>query len=907
VRYRKSSFAFSAVSVFGFAAGVVLAQGPAPSPVHHIEPNAAPRIIRGQPLGLQVENLTNPIGVDVAAPRLSWKIDAAMQVAYEVRAATTTDHLESPDLWDTGKIISAASNNVPYAGLILNSRQRVQWQVRVWTDRDPAAPSAWSAPAFWEMGLLNAGDWSARWIAYPNYVSSEALPVFQQSFAVAGPVQAARLYIVGLGMYEIKINGQPATDDVLTPGDTLQHVRLEYATLDVTGLLAQGGNTITVALGNGAYSAVYPSGRYTLVGGINPNPPELLVQLEITSASGRQTISTDGTWSAALGPTLTSNWWGGEDYDARAEPAEWAQAQVMAAPFPSASLTWRGAPAVRVMESVKPVAITQPLPGTYVFDLGLNFSGWFQLQVAGPAGALVTMRIGEILNSDGTVSQATTGSPIFDTYTLSGKGVETWHPKFAYHGFRYVQVTGLPAPPTSDTITGFVLRGANDPAGSFSSSNALLNQIHTIINRAIQSNMMAIFTDCPDREKRGWLGDTEVMLGSITRNYDVAAYLRNVTRNMNDSQDANGLIPTFVPTFFSLPGIFGDDPNWGNAIVLIPWCLYQAYGDVGTLKTYYPNMQRYLEYLTAEATGNIIPNGLGDWETPVNVTPSQAIPPSMTSTYGYYRTAQTLSQIAAVLGYGDEAMRYSGLAASIGTAFNAAFLDATNHTYGQGQQAADALALDMDIVPPDQRQPVLNHLKDSIRSSGNHAEVGIVGLQALVRVLSAAGLDDVIYEIATQTTYPSYGYEVVNGVTSLAETWELDPTSSFNHMMFGSLDEWFTSGLAGIRQAPGSIGYERLVIRPAIMDDLTEVDGSYQTPNGVAASNWFKDSQGVVHLSVTIPGNTTAAIWVPVAVPSAGNEGAKVFHPGLRSFTVYNVGPGAYNFEISAARHPGAR
>ena len=860
-----------------------------------------PSPLQAQPYGLQVENLTNPLGVDVPAPRLSWQIDGAMQVSYQVRAAGSANLLDQAGLWDSGKVDSSRSNNVAYGGPPLGSRQRVVWQVRVWTDRDPSEPSAWSAPAFWEMGLLTEGEWSASWIGLPQN-GTLPLPVFTRQFNVSGPVQSARLYIAGFGVYEARINGRPVSEDVLAPGNTLYPVREEYATLDVTGLLAQGENTIAVELGNGTYNLAPSPGRY----GVPDNlawPPVLRAQLEISSLLGTETIVTDGTWKAAPGPTTTSTWWGGEDYDARRLPSGWDLPGANLSGWGSASvttdrppapLTWRGAPGVRITERLTPVAVAEPQPGIYVFDMGVNFAGWFQLQVSGPAGTKVTMRIGEILNPDGTVNQSTAvvRSSIFDTYTLSGNGVETWHPKFAYHGFRYLQVSGLPAPPTTETITGFVLRAANESAGSFSSSNALLNDIHKIIDRSIQSNMMSIFTDCPDREKLGWLGDVSVMLGSITRNYSVAAYLRNVVRNMADSQTAEGLVPDFVPAYYVASGALRDDPNWGNAITLVPWALYEIYGDVETLRTYYPNMQRYVDYLSSEAKGNLIQHGLGDWETPEAL----GAPSALVSTYGYYRAAQTLGRIAAVLGRSDDAAKYAALATSIADAFNASFLDRTNHLYNIGQQAADALALDLGIVPEDQRQAVLDHLVATIRSAGNHAVVGIVGLQALLHVLAAAGRDDVIYDIANQTTYPSYGYEIVNGATSLTETWSMDTGSSFNHMMFGAIDEWFTSGLAGIQQAPGSVGYEKLVIKPAILGDLTEVRGTYQTPNGLVVSEWTKVARGGLRFSVTIPGNTTAAIWIPAASrvrapsPAISAEGAH--------YTVYNVGPGTYHFEI---------
>ena len=391
----------------------------------------------------------------------------------------------------------------------------------------------------------------------------------------------------------------------------------------------------------------------------------------------------------------------------------------------------------------------------------------------------------------------------------------------------------------------------------------------------------------------GWLGDTSVMFDSITRNYDVAAYARNVVRNMADSQTQAGLVPDFVPAYQIYSGAFGDDPNWGNAMILVPWGLYETYGDVGTLRTYYSNMQRYLDYLTSRSTGNLIQYGLGDWETP----DSPSVPPSLISTYGYYRAAQTISQISAVLGYSDDSANYAALAATIASAFNAAFLDSTHHTYYGGQQAADALALDMGIVPADQSQAVLDHLIGTIQSAGNHAMVGIVSLGPLLRVLAAARRDDVIYDIATGTTYPSYGYEVVNGATSLTETWDMSTRASFDHMMFGALDEWFTAGLAGIQQAPGSVGYEQLVIKPAFIPDLSTVEGTYQTPNGLVSSEWARDSRGGLDLAVTIPGNTTAAVWISTAAGFPLSPRYAVpppqFPPG---YAVYSVGPGSYEF-----------
>jgi alpha-L-rhamnosidase len=818
--------------------------------------------------------------MDVTSPRLSWKLSqaGATQYAYEVRAASSTDLLDqnAPDLWDSGMVVSNQSSGIVYAGAAMASRTRVFWQVRVWTDQ--GSPSAWSGNASWEMGLLNPSDWSAQWIANATWTYGEPLPIFARQFSIAKPVRMARLYVTGLGLYQATLNGQPVSQDLLTPGNTAYATRVEYATYDVTGLLVSGGNALGVRLGNGDYNAVMTPGHY--MDFVNPVsvPLRLIAQLEISYADGTlDTIVSDGSWKTTLGATTVSTWYGGEEYDARlsqpgwdgpgADLSAWDFAIPIAPPGYTTQLSWRPAPPVRMVGTVTPQAITEPQPGVYVFDMGFNFAGWQQLRVSGPAGTTVTMMIGEQLHPDGTVDQSQIFSPVspvypvVDSYTLSGNGVETWHPSFEYHGFRYLQVSGLPNPPDSTTITGYILRGANYSAGSFTSSNALLNSIHQIINRAIQSNMISIFTDCPDREKMGWLADMQGIFDSIARNYDVAAYERTVVRNMADGQTDLGLVPDFVPLYTVYTDGFIDDPNWGDAMILTPWSLYQTYGDANVLETYYPNMQFYLNYLTGKSQNNLLDYGLNDW-----ITPDLTLPTGVTATYAYYRSASTLSQIAAVLGNVADAEQYGALAIDIGDAFNATYLDPVLHTYaGAGHQAADAIALDMGIVPDGQQQGVLNDLIGDIQMRGNHVNVGIVSLGALFRVLSAAGRDDVIFDIAVQTTNPSYGFQVVNGATSLTESWDGAATGlgSQDHMMLGAIDEWFTSALAGIRQAPGTVGYGSLVIKPAVVGDLTRVYGSYQTPNGLVESEWTREDDGRLTFQVTIPGNTAATIYLP--------------------------------------------
>jgi alpha-L-rhamnosidase len=730
----------------------------------------------------------------------------------------------------------------------------------------------------------------------PLHGRPAALPVLAKDFQVHGRVRSARLYATGRGVIDPALNGHAVGDAVLEPPNTDYRTRIVYSTYDVTRLLRRGGNTLSVGLGGGMADVPGTPGRYEKLTR-SDGTPAFTGQLEITYADGHHaTVASDTTWRSALGPTTFSNWYGGEDYDARRTPQDWRDA-VRVDP-PAATLTARDAPPIKIVDTLRAKKITEPRTGVYVVDLGVNFAGWEQLRLSGPAGTKVTMRPGELLDAGGTVGQSTTGSPIWDTYTLSGKGTETWHPRFAYHGFRYLQLEGLPSAPASGTVTGLVLRTANAPAGTFTSSDPLINDIHTIIDRAIQSNMYSVLTDCPHREKLGWLEEDNLVFGSVARDYDVAAYYRELVRNMAEAQTADGLVPDIAPEYTVFSGGFRDDPNWGGSLVLAPWQLYATYGDTATLRTYYPNMQRYVDYLSSKAAGDLLDYGLGDWITFDNSTPV-----GVTASFGYYRVASAMSGIARVLGKADDAGRYAALAARIGAAFNDKYLEEDKGTYASGSQASDALALDMGIVPAAKRQAVLDHLAASIKANGYHLTVGEIALPSVFRVLSGAGLDDLIYTVATQTGNPSYGYQVTHGATSLTENWD-GPTSgnSQNHFMLGAIDEWFGSGLAGIRQAEGSVAFEHLLIRPAVVGDLTRASGSYDTPRGRVTSAWSR-SGGTLRLDVTVPPGAPARVEVPLLGGTARPQAT----PGARWIGVQNghgvfeVGSGHWTFTAQEA------
>ncbi|MEV0404107.1 family 78 glycoside hydrolase catalytic domain [Actinoallomurus sp. NPDC050550] len=733
------------------------------------------------------------------------------------------------------------------------------------------------------------------------------LPLLARQFDLAKSVRSARLYVTALGIYDATVNGRPVSDAVLEPPNTDYRKRVVYSTYDVTKLLRKGGNAIGVRLGNGTYNVAPTADRYTKYVGAQ-GPPRLLAQLEVTLKDGTtQRIATDGSWRTDLGPTTFSQWYGGEDEDARRDQPGWDR--------PGADLSgWKTAaetadPGIAVAARMSPpivpvgrehtVRITRPKSGTYVFDLGKNVSGWPVLHVSGPRGTTITVTPGERLGDDGLVDQGTMiagGSrqpPVEDHYTFAGNGDETWRPRFVYHGFRYLQVTGLPSAPDKDTAEAIVLRAGNATAGTFASSDLLLNDIHQIVEASIAGNMFSILTDCPDREKLGWLEQTHLVQGSVARDFDVEAYYRDFLQNVAEAQLPDGHVPDIAPEYVVFSGAARDDPNWGSAIILSAWQHYQSYGDAGTLRTYFPAMRKYFDYLTSKASGNLLDYGYGDWATTDSSTPV-----GLAASYGYYRDAVALAKIAKLLG--EDASGYESAAQKIGAAFNAKYLK--DGTYGSGSQASDAFALDMGVVPADQRQAVTDHLVKGIEAKGYHLTVGEIALPSVFRVLSAAGRDDVLLKVAQQVTAPSYGYQVVHGATTLTEYWD-GPTGygSQDHFMLGAIDEWFNAGLAGIRQADGGAGYTNLVIRPAVVGDLTRASGTYETPRGEVASSWRRDGR-TLRLDVTVPAGAPARVQVPllggdrVAAPAGATSlGAQ------NGYGVYEVGSGHWSFTVTTA------
>ncbi|MGA2065442.1 MAG: family 78 glycoside hydrolase catalytic domain [Thermoguttaceae bacterium] len=894
------------------------------------------------PARLRCEYQEDPIAVEAARPRLSWICRllgeppgtgscGQRQTAYEIVVASSGALLqqEAGDLWHSGKVASDQSIHVEYAGRPLESRRQYFWKVRLW-DQDGRA-SGWSTPASFGMGLLAPADWQARWIAagtppQDKTADGRPLPIFRREFEVAKPVRRAVVYVCGLGHYELHLDGQKVGDHELDPGWTHYRKTCLYAAYDVTERLISGRHALGVMLGNGMYNVA--GGRYVKFRG-SFGPPKLILQLHVDYDDGSESVvATDGSWRTVPGPIVFSCTYGGEDYDARREvpgwdrpgldDAAWAAARVVEGP--GGVLRAQQAPPIKIIEQLQSVRVTQPRPGIFVYDLGRNFSGWPRLSVSGPAGATIKLTPGELLDGAGLVSQESSGGPVSFSYTLRGGRGEQWTPRFSYYGFRYVRVEGgVPAgdhqapaslPRVAD-VRGQFLHSSAEPAGGFECSDPLINRIHRLIVAAIQSNLQSVLTDCPHREKLGWLEVSHLLARGIMYNYDVAGLYAKISQDMAEAQTADGLVPDTAPEYAIHPGGFRDSPEWGSASLIAPWQVWQMYGDRSLLERHYGVMRRYVDYLAGKSHRHVVAHGLGDWYDigPRGPGASQLTSPGLTATATYYADLVILAETARHLGKAEDARRYGGLAAEVRAAFQDKFFHAPSNLYDRGSQAAQAMPLVLGLVEADRREAVAENLVRAIRGGGNRVTAGDVGFMYVVRALSDADRGDVLCDMVRQPEGPGYADQLRKGATTLTEAWDADRRSSQNHCMLGHAEEWFYRGLAGIAPDPAGPGFKRFVLRPQPVGGLTWVRAHYDSVHGRIASHWRIEG-GRFLWEITVPPNTTATVHLPAkdpagvlvgGRPAAAAEGVRLLERG-RERTVYEVPSGSYEFSAGIGR-----
>ena len=901
---------------------------------------------------LRCEQSQRPLAVDPAGPRLSWQLNAdrrgCLQSAYRILVADSPVALadDNGNVWDSGKVFSDRSVLVPYGGPALQPGKAYCWKVQAWDADGNLSP--WSLPASFGTGLMSMQDWNgAKWIAmepdvdslkciegntgkwkdggpvFDKPVAPYKLPQLRREFTATKPVKRAMAYICGLGQFEMFLNGEKVGDHFLDPAWTKFDKEAQYVAFDITGELRDGKNAVGVMLGNGYYHT--PHGRYLKLL-FSYGAPKMICKLQIEYADGTaQTVVSDDKWRASESPVTFSSIYGGEDYDASAVQPGWAEPGFDDRKWKKAVLT-QGAGVKLIPQISEPLKVMERIPtvrrfraanGTWVYDLGQNASGIVQLTVRAVTPQSIKLIPGELINDDSTVNQRASGAPFYHVYTARGDGSsETWHPQFTYYGFRYVEVEGaVPAGesnpgalPEVIDITGLHTRNSAAQVGTFACSDPLFNKIHTLIDWAVRSNMASVLTDCPHREKLGWLEVTHLMGGSIQYRYDISRLYAKQVNDMRTAQHANGMVPTIAPQYVTFSPDFIDTPEWGSAFVIIPWNLYEWYGDLAPLRDNYERMKRYVDYLGSRADNHIVAYGLGDWYDigPDRPGYAQLTSNGVTATAIYYQDVKILERAARLLGKEADVRKYAALASDIKRAFNEKFFDKKTLKYDRDSQTANSIALHMDLVEPQYKAVVRQNLIDDIRRRGNALTAGDVGYRYVLRALEENDASEVIYDMNSRYDVPGYGYQLAHGATCLTESWQAYREVSNNHCMLGHLMEWLYSGLGGIRQSPGSAGYKEIVIRPQVVGDIHSAAVSFRSPYGLIRSEW-SDSPQQYRQRVEIPANTTALVYLPAVDPAAVSESGVPLGevPGLsvrergKDYLAVAVGSGIYDVRVA--------
>ena len=888
---------------------------------------------------LKTEYSENPIGIDVPTPRFSWELSDTlrnvMQESYRIVVATQTDMLNpsSADVWNSGWVDSDQSVFVEYEGDELKSGTRYYWKVFVKDNHGREITS--KKDAFFETGLLEQNDWNAQWIGFTPERRNEELPpdgnlrpesiMLRKEFSAGSDIKEARVYISGLGNYLLYINGERIGNDIFTPGWTDYNKRVQYQTYDITRHLKKGDNAAGILLGN-----MWWSGGLGWQGNeiYSEGPLSAIAQIEIEYKNGEtMSLVTDESWKGYPSPIVDNSIYHGEIYDARLEIPLWAEPgleetkwyEVKAISMDTILLSAQKAPTIKVMDTIVPLSVEEVKPGVFVYDMGVNIVGFARLKAEGDNGDTITMKFAELLHDDGTVAQENLRSALAtDHYIMKGSGVETWQPSFTYHGFRYVQVEGFPGEPGIENLTGLQIYSSAMDAGSFASSNQMLNAIWTNLVRGQKGNMHSVPTDCPQRDERlGWMGDAQIFAPTACYNMNMAQFFAKWMRDITDSQHETGYV------FDVNPAIVVGGPSkagWGDAVTVVPMVVYNFYKDEAILEDNYGGMKAWVEYMRRKSEDHIYRwsekegewEGYGDW---IAVVESPVEP--ISAAYYFYST-KLLSEAAEILGKEEDKKEYSALADSIQKAFHEKFFDKTEINYPGGTQTANLLPLAFGLTPEEYKDSIAQNIIRDVKERGKHPSTGFLGTAYLLPVLSQYDEHQLAYETAINEEYPSWAYMVTQGATTMWELWNSDKEpphrmNSRNHFALGSVVEWYYAYLAGIR--PLEPGFKKIMIKALPPKGLEWVSSSYISPYGKIESLWEKE-QGSFVQNITIPANTTARVIIPVVIENysdlsesdntllrAGEtndtENVKVISV-TRDNIVLEVNSGSYSFKLSS-------
>ncbi len=865
------------------------------------------------PVSLQCEYLINPLGIDAANPRLHWKLKDermdARQTAYQIFAGTDSLSISKGigNNWQTGRI-NSSKQLVTYKGKALSPFTRYFWAVRVW-DKD-GKQSKLSAVNSFETGIMDKKNWKGAWISDTRDISIKQAPYFRKSFSSDKKIRTARAYIAVAGLYELSINGKIIGDHRLDPMYTRFDRRNLYVTHDVTDYLQSGQNTLGVLLGNGWYNH-----QSTAVWFFHEAPwrarPTFCLDLRIVYEDGSvETISTDKSWKTSLSPVIFNSIYTAEHYDSRAEQPGWntiafndsAWKNIIFRTAPSANIIAQAMHPIRNVEKINVETLTRINDTTYVFDLGRNIAGVSELKVKGDPGIMIRLKHGERLYPNGHVDQSnidvhyrpTDNSDPFQTdiFILNGKGEQRFMPRFNYKGFQYVEVTSSkPIELLKDDLTGYFMHSDVPVIGQLSSSNEIINQIWRATNNSYLSNLFGYPTDCPQREKNGWTGDAHISVETGLYNFDAITIYEKWMADHRDEQQPNGVLPSIMPTD-GWGYEWGNGPDGTSTIAIIPWNLYLFYGDSKILADCYDNIKRYVDHINELYPSGLTTWGLGDW-----VPVKSKAPVELTSSAYYYADASILANAAKILDKQDDHRKYTALAITIKNAINKKYLDTNTGIYGTGIQTEQSVPLFWNIAPDELRAKIVANLAKRVQEDDNHIDVGLLGTKAILNALSENGYADLAYKIASQETFPSWGWWMKNGATTLYENWPIDAKSdiSMNHIMFGEIGAWLYKGLGGIKPDPKQPGFKNILLEPHFVNGLDQLEASHDGPFGKIVSSWKREN-GSITYTVSVPPNSTATIRLPAMKSKILYENGKMINSKNRIFT-RNVQAGLYKFE----------
>lgn len=850
---------------------------------------------------LQVEMKSNPLGIDVAQPRFSWQIASdkpdLMQVGYRIQVAASPEDLQSGKnlLWDSGEITSDCSLFIPYEGEMLQSCQSYYWRVKVKTNQ---SARDWSEVQMWSMAILNPTEWKARWIG-ENQMSNPgetdkdhtrlAVRYLRKPFSINKEVKRATLYISGLGSSESYLNGKRISEDIFAPMPSHYPTRVYYNVYDVTDLLQQGDNLLGVVLGNGRYFAMRNPGMLTY------GLPSLLAQLEMEYTDGTtEQVVSDTSWKVtSQGPIIANNEFDGEEYDARKELKGWNTAQYDDSAWktaelmdePQGKLVAQPNPNLTIQDTVKPIQVIARSDGKYILDMGQNMVGWLNVQLKGKAGKPITLKFAEILNPDTTLYLANLRSAkVTDVYTPASDAAFTWEPSFVYHGFRYVEVDGLDYRPEPSDFSGYVIYDEMPTTGKFKSSNPLVDQIHKNAYWGIRGNYRGMPTDCPQRDERlGWLGDRVTGASGEAYLFNNALLYNKWLQDIEDSMSPEGSISDVSPKYWT---IYNDDVTWPAAFFTVAEMLHRQFGDDSAIRRHYPAMKKWMQHMEQTAMQDYIitKDTYGDWCMPPeeqhlihSQDPARKTDGSILGTSVYYNLLHLMMKFADICGKSEDIAGYQQLADKMKEAYNKKFFNPETAQYGNNTVTANMLSLRLGLVPEGYEQKVFDNIvqKTEVDFKG-HVSTGVLGIQHLMRGLTEYGRKDLAYKILTNEDYPSWGYMINKGATTIWELWNgdtADPAmNSANHvMLLGDLLIWYYEDLAGIKCADDAVAFKKIEMSPVLPEGLDYVDASYESAYGTIESEWTRDGDKLTW-RVVVPGNTSAQVYFPEGYQKASNS-----------------------------------